>query len=141
MAFYREVERIEDLAEAAHWLLESWPGRILAVEGEMGVGKTTFIKVLCKTLGVTDRVSSPTYSLVNEYFSTTEGPVYHFDFYRLEDPSEALDMGLEDYLDSGHYCFMEWPEKVENLLPDDCDRLKITVNNGIRIFELNTAEV
>jgi len=83
----------------------------------MGVGKTTFIKALVKTLGVKDTVSSPTFSLVNEYRTNENKSVFHFDFYRINDEVEALDMGIEEYFDTDAYCFVEWPEKIINLLP------------------------
>jgi tRNA threonylcarbamoyladenosine biosynthesis protein TsaE len=84
----------------------------------MGVGKTTLIKQLCKTLGVTGATSSPTFSLVNEYEATDNQLIYHFDFYRLNDEVEALDMGIDDYLYSGNWCFIEWAEKIPNLIPE-----------------------
>ena len=140
MIISREVKNIGDLANAARWLLENWKGRVLAIEGEMGAGKTTFIQSLCREMEVEDKVSSPTFSLVNEYYSPKYGALYHFDFYRLNDEDEALDMGVEDYLSSGNYCFMEWAGKISNLLPDRYDRLLISVKQGIRTFELNITE-
>ena len=92
-------------------------GRILLFYGEMGAGKTTLIKALCQQLGVEGSVSSPTFSIVNEY-ATKNGRVYHFDFYRLKTQTEALDMGYEEYFYSGDYCFIEWPEKIPDLLPE-----------------------
>jgi len=94
--------------------------RIIAFEGEMGAGKTTFIKSLCASLGVPEsEVSSPTFSLVNEYRDAQNRPIYHFDFYRLDDPSEAVAMGALEYFDSGYLCLLEWPSRVETLLPSD----------------------
>jgi len=87
-------------------------------EGEMGAGKTTFIKAICRELGVADYVSSPTFSLVNEYSDRNGKPIYHFDFYRLNEEREALDIGFYDYLDSGYLCFIEWPTKIPNLLTE-----------------------
>src|SRR5690606_38259479 len=84
----------------------------------MGAGKTTIIKALCKELGVTEHVTSPTFSIVNEYLGL-KGPIYHFDFYRLKNEQEAFDLGYEEYFYSGNYCFVEWPEKIGSLLPDD----------------------
>lgn len=98
-------------------LLSDFDSKIFLFYGEMGVGKTTLIKELVKALGSEDAVSSPTFSIVNEYASP-EGPIYHFDFYRLNSPEEALDFGLEDYLYSGNFIFAEWPEKINNLLPE-----------------------
>ena len=94
----------------------------------MGAGKTTFIKAICHELGVTDAVSSPTFSIVNEYIGANIG-VYHFDFYRLKNQNEALDMGYEEYFYSGHYCFIEWPEKIPDMLPAHYVSIKIEVLN------------
>ena len=106
--------------------------KIIAFTGEMGAGKTTFIKALCKQLGVKDTTSSPTFSLVNEYQNTTGQKIYHFDFYRLRQESEALDMGCEEYFYSGNFCFVEWPEKIPSLLPIDCLYVKINVLDTLR---------
>ncbi len=86
--------------------------------GEMGAGKTTTIKTICQALEVKDEVSSPTFSIVNEYFSDLIGTLYHFDCYRLKDDEEALEVGIEDYFYSGYHCFVEWPQKIEKLIPD-----------------------
>ena len=88
-------------------------------QGEMGAGKTTLIKAICEKLNIMDAVSSPTFSIVNEYTGDQGDPVYHFDFYRIEDPVEALDMGIEEYFSSGNYCFVEWAEKIPMFLPDE----------------------
>lgn len=109
---------IDQLHEVAQQILESNPNKVILFNGEMGVGKTTLIKQLCKTLGVTDATSSPTFSIVNEYQTTKKETVYHFDFYRLNKETEALDMGVDDYLYSGNWCFIEWSEKIENLIPE-----------------------
>jgi len=110
--------RLDELDTVAHQLLAD--GRKHSVwlfEGEMGAGKTTLIKALCRALGVISMVQSPTFSIVNEY-STHEGhSVYHFDCYRLRNEAEALDIGIEEYFDSGNYCFIEWPERIESLWP------------------------
>lgn len=115
--------------------------KIWLLEGEMGVGKTTLIKAVCAVLGVKDTVQSPTYALVNEYRTADGETLYHFDFYRIKHESEALDMGLEEYLDSGAYCFIEWPSKIPSLLP--ANYLKISINfvdqNG-RVLHLNKHE-
>jgi len=107
--------------------------RVVAFYAEMGVGKTTFIKALGEVLGVVDPMNSPTFALVNEY-DTQEGEVlFHFDFYRIKALQEALDLGAEDYFYSGHFCFIEWPELVEELLPEGCLRVKIELlDNGER---------
>ena len=98
---------------------------IILFEGEMGAGKTTFIKALCESLGVTDDVSSPTFSLVNEYRNSRNQPISHFDFYRIDDPADALRMGALEYFDSGYLCLIEWPSRVETLLP--AHRLLVTI--------------
>lgn len=109
---------IDQLKEVAEQILDQNPNKVILFNGEMGVGKTTLIKQLCKTLGVEEATSSPTFSLVNEYQTLKNQIVYHFDFYRLNKESEALDMGIDDYLYSGNFCFIEWPEKIENLIPE-----------------------
>ncbi|MCO5936790.1 tRNA (adenosine(37)-N6)-threonylcarbamoyltransferase complex ATPase subunit type 1 TsaE [Mucilaginibacter sp. RB4R14] len=100
--------------------------RIFLFYGDMGAGKTTLIKALCLQLGVLDAATSPTFSIVNQY-EGQDGPVYHFDFYRLKDQNEALDMGYEEYFYSGNYCFIEWPEKIANLIPDSYTGVRIHV--------------
>jgi len=102
--------------------------KIFAFYGEMGVGKTTFIKQLCSSLGVNQEVTSPTFSLVNEYETKKGDIIYHFDFYRLEIDEEALDFGLYEYLDSGNICLLEWPEIIEKLLPEQTVKIKINLN-------------
>lgn len=112
--------------------------RVVAFQGKMGAGKTTFIKALCEQLGVCDMVNSPTFSIVNEY-TDAEGQTlaYHFDLYRLKSVAEALDMGAEDYFYSGHYCFIEWPDVANALLPDNCAEASIEeADNGTRILTL-----
>jgi len=112
------IPDLESIEEAARQTINRFPGyRVFAFHGSMGAGKTTFIKALCRVLGVTENVSSPTFALVNEYLSSAGNPVYHFDFYRINSPQEAIDIGCGEYFTSGHYCFIEWPEKILNLLP------------------------
>lgn len=107
-----------DLGMVASKIINSFPERrVFAFYGAMGAGKTTLIKYICNELGVEDVVVSPTFSLINEYIMPEGCPVYHFDFYRIKSPSEAFDMGYEEYFFSGHYCLIEWPEKIEPLLP------------------------
>lgn len=109
--------------------------RVFAFYAPMGAGKTTFIKKLCEELGVTDPISSPTFSIVNEYRAASGKKIFHFDFYRIKYVSEAYDMGYEDYFYSNAYCFIEWPEKVLELLPDDCVKISIALGKeDQRIF-------
>ncbi len=114
------INKLDDLNEVAAQFLEAVGDKtIFALYGPMGVGKTTFVKAVAACLGVTDDVSSPTFAIVNEY-QTEEGEVlYHFDFYRVNHISEALDFGYEEYFFSGNRCFIEWPEKIEELLPEE----------------------
>lgn len=98
--------------------------RVIAFYGEMGTGKTTFIQAICKNLGVTDVINSPTFSIVNEYLAS-DGEIYHFDFYRIKKLEEVYDMGYEEYFYGNGFCFIEWPELVESLLPDDVLRVHI----------------
>ncbi|MGQ1911357.1 tRNA (adenosine(37)-N6)-threonylcarbamoyltransferase complex ATPase subunit type 1 TsaE [Marinifilum sp. RC60d5] len=93
--------------------------RIFAMHGAMGVGKTTFVKAICEELGVTDTINSPTFAIVNEYHTAKEAVIYHFDFYRIDDVQEAYDFGYEDYFYSNALCFIEWPEKIASILPND----------------------
>ena len=120
--------QLSDLPAVAEQILEKAASKILLFYGEMGSGKTTLIKELAKQLGVEDVTSSPTFSLVNEYHSRNGEILYHFDFYRIEDEEEAYDMGIEEYLDSKAWCFIEWPENVENLLPLESVVIKLTIN-------------
>lgn len=131
-----EVKHLEELKEAAQTIIDAFPQeRIFLFYGHMGAGKTTLINELCLLLGVTDHTSSPTFSIVNEY-EAAKGQIYHFDFYRLKDEMEALDMGYEEYFYSGHYCFVEWPEKISNLLPLHYVKISISViENQHRIIE------
>ncbi|MCA1751449.1 MAG: tRNA (adenosine(37)-N6)-threonylcarbamoyltransferase complex ATPase subunit type 1 TsaE [Cryomorphaceae bacterium] len=125
------VERPEGLPEAARALLaEVGDARVFALYGKMGAGKTAFIAALVQALGVAERSSSPTYALVNEYLGGDGEPVYHFDFYRIESVEEAYDMGFDEYVYSGHYCFIEWPERIAELLPDEAVSVFIEVMGG-----------
>ncbi|MDR2512150.1 MAG: tRNA (adenosine(37)-N6)-threonylcarbamoyltransferase complex ATPase subunit type 1 TsaE [Bacteroidales bacterium] len=118
--------KIETLPKIAAKIIENFPNeRIFAFFGTMGVGKTTFIKSLCDVLGVENTVNSPTFSIINEYTDKLGKAVYHFDFYRMKNQQEIADLGYEDYFYSGNYCFLEWSELVENLLPDNTLRIKI----------------
>ncbi len=109
---------LEEIERIANDVVAQNPHKVIIFKGQMGVGKTTLIKVLAANLGVKDTISSPTFSLVNEYKVSENQNVYHFDVYRLQSESEALDMGIDEYLYSGHWCFIEWAEKIPNLLPD-----------------------
>ena len=124
-----QIVGLQDLERAAGEFIRAIGGHTLvAFYAPMGAGKTTFTTAVCKALGVQeDAVSSPTFAIVNEYRAGDGKPVFHFDFYRLEDPAEALDIGLYDYLDSGHLCLMEWPENIEPLLPEETLRVHISV--------------
>jgi tRNA threonylcarbamoyladenosine biosynthesis protein TsaE len=104
----------------------------VAVYGEMGAGKTTFIKVICSKLGAGDFLSSPTFAIMNEYRLGNGNPAYHFDFYRINNESEAFDLGYEQFFYSGNYCFVEWPEKIPSLLPEHCMKVKIEVIDNNR---------
>ena len=133
-----KIDSLENIADAAKkFLAEAGDRRVFAFHGGMGAGKTTFIKALCSELGVTEVVASPTFAIVNEYMAQNGEPVYHFDFYRVKTMDEACDFGCEDYFYSGSYCFIEWPELVEPLLPDDTADVCITVDDeGHRAVEL-----
>jgi len=111
---------------AAEMLAYAADARIFLFYGDMGAGKTTLIKALCRQLGITDNVASPTFAIVNEYAAPV-GKAFHFDFYRLKNQTEALDMGAEEYFYSGNYCFIEWPEKIPDILPEHFVRVNITV--------------
>lgn len=129
---------LDNIQSAARQFVENMGDRtVFAFYGGMGAGKTTFIKAVCEALGVTeDVVASPTFAIVNEYESN-RGPIYHFDFYRIKKLSEAVDMGFDDYLYSGHPCFIEWPELIEPLLPDDVVRVHIDeLPDGSRSVQL-----
>jgi tRNA threonylcarbamoyladenosine biosynthesis protein TsaE len=129
---------LDQLEEVAQKIISENPNKVILFHGEMGVGKTTLIKQLCKTLGVTDATSSPTFSLVNEYQTAKNKTVYHFDFYRLNNEIEALDMGIDDYLYSGNWCFIEWAEKIPNLIPEAHSIITIELlADGKRSLELS----
>lgn len=119
-------------------ILAQNPKKVILFEGEMGVGKTTLIKELVKELGVFETVNSPTFSLVNEYQSTNNQFIYHFDFYRIKNESEALDMGIDEYLYSGNWCFIEWAEKIPNLVPESYSKIAIKlIQDGNRTLEFS----
>jgi tRNA threonylcarbamoyladenosine biosynthesis protein TsaE len=128
---------VADLSGISKQLISDFSvNRVILFYGEMGVGKTTLIKALCKELGVEEATNSPTFSIVNEYLTTLEKSIYHFDFYRIEDEEEVFDMGYEDYFYSNNYCFIEWPEKIPNLLPKNAVKviLELDEDNNRLIF-------
>lgn len=122
-----KINNLEDINLAARtFIYNMGKGRVFAFYGKMGAGKTTFIKAVCENLGVTDVITSPTFAIVNEYTSETSGDtIYHFDFYRIKKIEEVYDMGYEEYFYSGSLCFIEWPELIEGLLPDDATKVTI----------------
>ena len=131
------IAGLEDLERAAgEFLKEIGDRTLVAFYAPMGAGKTTFTTAVCKVLGEQeDAVSSPTFAIVNEYRTADGSPLFHFDFYRIERLEEALDIGLYDYLDSGFLCLMEWPENIEDLLPEDTLKVTIRVNpDGSRVL-------
>lgn len=126
----------EELPQAAKaFLAEMGERRVYAFNGAMGAGKTTFIAEICRQLGCADDAASPTFSIVNEYRDSAGRPVYHFDFYRLDNPADALEIGIEDYFYSGAPCFIEWPDRLGSLLPEEAVMVDIFVNpDGSRRF-------
>ena len=128
------LNNLSDIDAVAQKFVDNMGNRkIFAFYGEMGAGKTTFIKALCKTLGVAETITSPTFAIINEYNKEDGDPIYHFDFYRIKNIEEAYDFGYEDYFYSGHLCFIEWPELVEPLLPESVVKVQIVVmDNGGR---------
>ena len=125
------INGVSDLPRAARAFLDHKGGsNVVAFYGSMGAGKTTFITDVCEALGVRDVVNSPTFTIVNEYRDGAGNPVYHFDFYRINRLSEALDIGLFEYFDSGALCLVEWPEMIEELLPEDVLRVRILVEDA-----------
>lgn len=123
------AKNIEDLADISEQLVNRFKHQVILFYGEMGAGKTTLIKNLCLKMGVKDTTSSPTFSIVNEYKTSNNQIVYHFDFYRLKNETEALDLGYEDYFYSTNFCFVEWPEKIQNLLPEKNHKIHIAIDN------------
>lgn len=131
------VYKIDEIQEIATKVINESTSKILLFRGEMGVGKTTLIKALVKALGSDSRVSSPTFSLINEYV-IDEGLVYHFDLYRIRDVEEALNFGIDDYLFSNQWVFIEWPEKIMELLPDNFNSIFINnLGNSMRSLKMN----
>jgi tRNA threonylcarbamoyladenosine biosynthesis protein TsaE len=132
------ARKLDDLIQISKQFLEDTEGRtVFAFDGDMGVGKTTFIKQICKAMGIEEEASSPTYGFVNEYSSPVYGIIYHFDCYRIQDEMEAYDIGIEEYLYSENYVFIEWPKNIDNLLPENTVWVKITADeNNERTIEI-----
>ena len=132
------INSLADINEAAKTSVENMgDGKVFAFYGKMGAGKTTFVKAVCECLGVEDVITSPTFAIVNEYTSATTGDaIYHFDFYRIKKLEEVYDMGYEDYFYSGSLCFLEWPELIEDLLPEDATKVTIEeTEDGSRVVK------
>jgi tRNA threonylcarbamoyladenosine biosynthesis protein TsaE len=131
MIYSANATSVKSLATAARNLIDKFPGRrVFAFYGKMGAGKTTFIQAFCHALGTYDNVTSPTFALINEYKTEPGDSIYHFDFYRIKNLEEAFDLGYEDYFFSGSWCLIEWPEKIEPLLPDGYVKVTISVEDN-----------
>ena len=130
------IRKEEELCAIAKMILEKYDSKIFLFYGEMGVGKTSFIKKFCKELKVSDIVSSPTFSIVNQYSNVNDDIIYHFDFYRTEKKEEVFDIGYEEYLFSSSYCFIEWPEKIEDLLPTNYLKINMKLDDNNRIINI-----
>lgn len=130
------IENLSDIENVAREFLKQTSGtQVYAFYGSMGAGKTTFISALCKVMGVEDEVASPTFTIVNEYRTETGESIYHFDFYRINNIREVLDIGYEEYMNDGGISFMEWPEKIEEILPDDVLKVSIKeAEDGSRVI-------
>ena len=127
---------LTDLNKAAEFIIKHSKNKIILFYGNMGAGKTTLIKEICKQLGVTERVSSPTYSIVNEY-DTANDKIYHFDLYRMKDEEEAYQVGFEEYIDSGHWIFIEWPDRLNRLMPEEASKISISIlDHDNRVLEI-----
>lgn len=132
------LKNIDEIDVAAQKFIDAMgDNTIFAFYGKMGAGKTTFIKAVCEALGVKDVINSPTFAIVNEYLAGNGEPIYHFDFYRIKKEQEVLDIGYEEYIYSDCLCFMEWPELIEDLLPEDAVKVTITEQeDGSRIISM-----
>ncbi len=137
MDFTIICKTLEELKEARTILFRHFSSqRVFAFRGEMGSGKTTFIRTICKELGTLDSVSSPTYGIVNEYALSNDERIYHFDFYRIKHVEEAIAIGFDEYISSGAWCFIEWPEKIESLLPTNYVDIKIIEEQEVRTIHM-----
>jgi tRNA threonylcarbamoyladenosine biosynthesis protein TsaE len=133
-----QIESEEELSKVARLLLDALGDRtVVALRGEMGAGKTTLVRAIAEELGVEDQVTSPTFALVNQYEGNDGQRLFHFDFYRIDDEREAFDLGYEEYFYSGDLCLVEWPEKIEPLLPEDAMIVRISIGDDEqRVFEI-----
>ena len=134
---YFQIKNLTSIKEAAEKFVQQLNNRnVFAFKGKMGAGKTTFIKAVCAVLGVTETVNSPSFAIINEYVSDTTGEtIYHFDFYRINSIQEAINIGATDYFNSGSLCFIEWPEKIESLLPEDAFWVEVVEQeDGARVL-------
>ena len=130
------IKNENELDSIAQQILKHYKIKVFLLFGKMGVGKTTFVKSLCKGLNVIDIVSSPTFSIVNQYLNKDNDIVYHFDFYRTNNNEEIFDIGYEEYIYSSSYCFIEWPEKIESLLPNNYIKIEMTLEEDKRIINI-----
>lgn len=130
-----KINNAKELKEAAQKLLATYPyKKLFAIRGPLGAGKTTFIKAICEKLGVVDKTASPTFSIINEYRGGNGEKIHHFDFYRIKNNEEAFDLGYEDYFYSNDYCFIEWPEKIAELVPATAVNVEISINGTERLI-------
>ena len=132
-----KIDSLDNIHVAAkEFIANMGTGKVFAFYGKMGAGKTTFIKAICEELGVNDVITSPTFAIVNEYTADNDTPIYHFDFYRIKKLEEVYDMGYEDYFYGGNLCLLEWPELIEDILPEDVTKVTITEQeHGTRLVE------
>ena len=135
------IKNENELDSIAQQILKHYKIKVFLLFGKMGVGKTTFIKSLCKGLNVIDIVSSPTFSIVNQYLNKDNDIVYHFDFYRTNNNEEIFDIGYEEYIYSSSYCFIEWPEKIESLLPNNYIKIEMTLVEEKRIINIEEINI
>ena len=131
-----EINNEKELDFISKEIIEKFKFKVFLFYGEMGVGKTAFIKSICKHLNVIDVVSSPTFSIVNQYVNDQDEFIYHFDFYRTNNKNEIFDIGYEEYLFSDSFCFIEWPERLENLLPNKYLEIKMKLRDGNRVIKI-----